>query len=355
MEIMKWVVNYVKRNRWLYYISLVIFMVISVGLILINALKGTEPLYEVLGNLSWNNQWNWFCLWTSTVTALVYIWFYYIPVVYTELNRLKGAFDNERYQHLYKKYRGWMKQFNLGNPGISRKLKLVYIFLWGVFLIAFLIFMWLISAILDFELILTILFEIQFGFVIILNFSGFYICIVFVYFLIRVYRMEQNEKLCYIVEIPSTTYGFQILNNTANKIYLYVSFQSMFCTVTYFCFWKIICADMCWVSGVSWMVVVLFLYVAFFCIIFGLVVWLAIILSSRIYLYKLHEEWKLRSSKVFEKEYQKNINDQDRIEYIVLIKERLMQDKVSIKKWDMIISLAALAANLVTVWSILDM
>ena len=207
----------------------------------------------------------------------------------------------------------------------------------------------------DFNLVLIILFEILFGFVIILNFSGFYICIVFVYFLMRVYRLEQNEKLCYIVEIPSITYGFQILNNTANKIYVYVFFQSMFCIATYFCFWKIICTDTCWVSSVSWMVVVLFLYVAFFCIIFGMVVWPAIILLSRLFLYKLHDEWKLRSSKVFEKEYQKNIKNQDRTECIVLIKERLTQDKISIRKWDIIISLAALAANLVTVWSIFDM
>ena len=353
MEIMKWVANCVKRNRGLYYISLVILAVISVGLILINVVKETKPFCDVLYNLPWNNQCNWFFLWTSTVIVLVYIWLYYIPVVYTELGRLKGAFDNKRYHHLYKKYRGWIKQFNLENSGTSRKLKLAYTFLWGVFLVAFLIFIWLIAEILDFDFILIMLFEILSGSVIILNFSGFYICIVFVYFLICVYRLEQNEKLCYIVEIPSTTYGFQILNNTANTLYLYVSFQSMFCTATYFCFWKIICTDMA--LGVSWIVAVPFLYVAFFCIAFGLTAWPVIILLSRIYLYKLHEEWKLRSSKLFEKKYQKNIKNKDNTEFIVLIKERLTQDKVSIRKWDMIISLTTLAANLVTAWSIFDM
>lgn len=134
-----------------------------------------------------------------------------------------------------------------------------------------------------------------------------YICIVFVYFLIWVYKLGQKRKLNYIEELPSATYGLQVLCHTANIIWLYALFNSMFCVVTGFCTWKIIVINRFWFSDIHWITVLAFLYITFFLVVFGLVACVTIILLTKSYLRKLHSEWKFQSSEMFEKEYQHNI------------------------------------------------
>lgn len=93
-----------------------------------------------------------------------------------------------------------------------------------------------------------------------------------------------------------------------------------------------------------------FLYLTLFLIVFGLGTWIFIVLVSRAYLRRLHYEWVYRSSGDLQKTYRTTSGPPK--EQAVIDKERLYQDKISITGWDLLISLAALAANLFTAWSI---
>ncbi|MDE7334285.1 MAG: hypothetical protein K2O16_19065 [Lachnospiraceae bacterium] len=59
-------------------------------------------------------------------------------------------------------------------------------------------------------------------------------------------------------------------------------------------------------------------------------------------------------SEILEKKYQ-HAGKRDKKERILLAKEKLMQDKISIGIWEIIISFTTLAANLVTAGSIFGM
>ncbi len=95
-----------------------------------------------------------------------------------------------------------------------------------------------------------------------------------------------------------------------------------------------------------------FLYMTLFLILFGLTSWLFIILVSRIYLHRLHNKWKLRSYEKYEKMYQHARPQSSEMECILTDIGRVNQDKITMGSWEILISLIAIAANLVTAVSI---
>lgn len=172
----------------------------------------------------------------------------------------------------------------------------------------------------------------------------------FVYFLMRLYKEECENGLEHVDELPSVTHGFQVLLNTANTIYLYFLMDSFLCTVSFFALWRLTPKE-----GLTderyWMYVRPdFLYMTLFLIICGLGTWIFIVLVSRAYLRRLHYEWVYQSSLTLRETYRTASGTPK--EQTVISKERLYQDKISITGWDLLVSLAALAANLFTAWSI---
>lgn len=172
----------------------------------------------------------------------------------------------------------------------------------------------------------------------------------FVYFLMRLYREAGRNGLEYVEELPSVTHGFQLLLNIANTIYLYFLMDSFLSTVSFFALWKLTPKE--GLTGEHYWMFVRpdFLYLVLFLIICGLGTWVFIVLVSRAYLRRLHHEWVYQSSLALRKTYRTASGGPK--EQAVIDKERLYQDKISISGWDMLISLAALAANLFTAWSI---
>ena len=129
--------------------------------------------------------------------AVICIWFYYAPIVLSELEDLRSIFsETEEYIFLYQSYGRWMEQFDLRHPGRSRLFKMAYFLLWVLFLFDVWGLTWIIfGKKRSTDDILVLLYEVLVSSLIVLNFSSYYVCIIFVYFLIRVYALGQADKL----------------------------------------------------------------------------------------------------------------------------------------------------------------
>ena len=357
MEIMKWVANHVRQKSRLFYTFLFVLSIITIVLFTnnIGLDKSIPPILKIIPQIA---PWGWYIFWIGTIFTTVCIWFYYAPVVEADLNHLNTAFKNNQYHQLFQKYQGWGMQFKFRSTGLSWIYKIFYNILWLIFTATFLCLSYtVLSVIFSGQILLILLYGIMALTLILLNFSSYHICIIFVYFLTRVYRLAQEKYLPYVKEIPSTTYGFQVLNNTANTIYAYFLLDSFFCTISYFCFTKIIHSNEKLFESLqsNWVSLFIFVYVTFFMTIFGLISWLFIILLSRAYLHRLHTLWKLQTAEILEKNYQCISCTPTERKLIVSAKEKLAQDKISMGRWELFISLITIAANLATAASIFKM
>ena len=343
MEIMKWVATHVRQKSRLFYTFLIVLSIITIAL-LMNNIGLNDSKSPTLKIISKNAPWSWYILWIGTIFMTICIWFYYAPIVEADLYHLNTAFKNNQYHQLFQKYQGWVMQFKFRSVDLSWIYKIFYSILWLIFTAAFLYFSYLVlSKIFSGQILFILLYGIMALTLILLNFSSYHICIIFVYFLMRVYRLAQEKYLSYVKEIPSATYGFQVLNNTANTIYAYFLLDSFFCTISYFCFVKIIYSDEDFSSPLQTNLTNLsaFLYATFFMTAFGLISWLFIILLSRAYLHRLHTLWKLQTDEILEKKYQRLSCTPAERELLVSAKEKLAQDKISMGRWELFISLIA--------------
>lgn len=351
MGIMRWVAEKVRLKKGVYYGALLFYSVLTVILALgkiidFSDIFSTGPLFD-----EWEFQWLWYVTVAGMALVTILVWFYYAPIVCDNLDRLDGAFRGEEYEKLYGKCGGWMQQFNWKKEGGSRLFKITYFILWALYLIfSLLLYPWRALESCGFGLGLKVTFEALNMTLIVLNFSSYYICIVSVYFLMRICKLEQEKKLDYIKQYPSSTYGFQVLNHTLDTIVLYFLLDSLFCSVIYFSFWQIVSKD--GYKPKIWIEYWALLYVTFFLILFGLASWLFIILVSRIYLHRLHNHWKLRSYKGYEEMYRQARPESGEMDHILADIERLNQDKLTTGSWEMLISLLAIVANLATAVSI---
>lgn len=349
MEIMRFVKNQVEDKTLLFYLCVFFTMGVTIVLIVHNALSSQMPPQgeDIL----------WQILWIGSQMLLIYIWLYYASIVCKDLWRMKNAFNGKIYRKLYISFLRWLNQFSSKHSGKNRIFKAIYTVLWFFFFLASANFVacYLVpmntltqgGAVFYFLLVTM---------VILLNFSSYYICIMFVYFLMRLYKeehesdLEHKDGLEYVAKLPSVTHGFQVLLHIANTIYLYFLMDSFLCTISFFALWKLTPKE--GLAGEHyWMYVRLdFLYITIFLIVCGLGTWIFIVLVSRAYLRRLHYEWVYRSSLALRKTYRTTSGPKK--EQAIIDKERLYQDKISITGWDLFISLATLAANLFTAWSI---
>lgn len=369
MEIMRFIAELVRKSEKdtererrrrnkikyiLYYIALITEGVLTVMLALGNVVTFSDlSKVGVPWNVKWDLQWLWYFSAAGFMFATIIVWLYYAPVVCDILDKLKDAFRCKEYADLFERYQGWMKQFqfHLKTNVKSSLFKGVYLLIWAVFTLLFEFFFPRTALVVcGFSGILQVAFAILSVSVCVLNFSSYYICIVFVYFIMRLCKLERETKLDYIKQCPSATYGFQVLSRAFDIISLYFLLDSLFCSIAYYSFWQMASKEK-YDPGTAakyWA----FLYVTLFVIVLGLASWLFIILGSRVYLNRLHRWWKLRSYQSYKEEYwsgqwQPAVRDR-----ILADIDRLNQDKITMKSWEMLISLLAVVANLVTAASI---
>lgn len=346
MRIMSFVAKHVRSKSWLYHTILIVCGILTVILALGEMIASVSTLSIGPPWEKWKNQWNWYLLCSGMILAIIIVWFYYAPVVCDNLNRLKEAFQGEAYGQLHNRYQGWIHQLHFRMKGRSPYLKGVYGFCWLLFAVTFIIFTQSALNMCGFHWCVRGAFFVLTFITIVLNYSSYYLCIVFVYFLMRICKLEREEKLNYIEQYPSSTYGFQALRYASDTIFLYFLWDSLFCTIAYFSFWQIIFkAGYKPENEVEYVV---FLYVALFLMLFGLISWLYIILVSRTYLHRLHKEWKLRSYQKYEELYRHAAVQSMEMDHILEDIERINKDKITTGGWELLISLVAIIANVVT-------
>lgn len=345
MEIMRFVKNQVKDKTLLFYLCVFFTMGDTVVLIMDATFSNQTP--------PWGEDLVWRVLLIGPLMLIVYIWLYYAPIVCKDLWRLKNAFLDKIYPELYISFRRRLNQSLFLKGSIKEKVfKWTYTVLWLVFYLEFLFFvadyLFIKNRLLTWES--AVLYVCLTSIAITLNFSSYYICIMFVHFLMCLYKAQRENGLEHVAELPSVTHGFQVLLHTANTIYLYFLVDSFLSTIAFFALWKLTPKE--GLTGERyWMYVRLdFLYMTIFLIVCGLGTWIFIVLVSRAYLRRLHYEWVYCSSIALRKTYRTTSGAPK--EQAVIDKERLYQDKISITGWDLLISLTALAANLFTAWSI---
>ena len=387
MEILKYVAGNIKKRSPLFYICLfasaLIFIVILHGTVFsgeittkhgtAGQIQGIAPSY--MQNFFLFVQMKkidiriWSILELCALLGNIYIWFYYAPIFYEKLQNLGKIFgDNEDYQKLYKDFCYWTKQWNLSvtKRNLTRKnywIKWIYNVVWAFFFI--IVVAYSSSCFSDISLsgITIIMFVLLIVSMVLLNFSSYYNCVSFVYFVMRVLNLAQENKLDYVKEFPSATYGYQELKSTADMVYIYFLLDSSLCTIAYICFLGIIPMDM---TSCFYRFPRAGIIEVTFLILNGLVSWVGIALLLRTYLFRLHSSWKSSSLKAYQKEYNEIISRmkenkvrsgkklEGQKEDITNRMERLVQDRMAMNKWEFCTSIATLAADLATAGITMD-
>ena len=346
MEIMRWVKEQgeKKGRRYLFWVP----MFISASyLALWKVVYDVWPLPETLAGIAWDSHFLWHILFAVALAGIICVWMYYAPVVCRDLSRLKDAFPNSGYHILYGRFEGWLEQFKRW-PRKIWPLKVLYMILWGLYFFCFFLYYWAVlcqyfqNYAIGYKIFGFLAFFILTLTIIFLNYSSCYICIVFVYFLIRICRLDKDSPLSYLQEAPSATFGLQLLKHTANTICLYFLLDSLFCMVSFYCFRQIVNVKD---TPMVWFTWILLFYIAIFFVGFGLISCVSIVSGSRICLRRLHNEWRFRS---FKKYAAKKRKDPENAAYGQAM-EKLATDKVSAGLLDLLIPIGALATNIVTI------
>lgn len=240
-----------------------------------------------------------------------------------------------------------MKQFREKRATLGKTLvKIGYIVLWGGYIICVLIFLithlflvlpapWSCSLIAIFSLVL-----------ICLNFSSYYNCACYVYFLSKICRLAEQDRLSYVEELPSTTYGFQVLSNTSRLIHLYFFLDSFLCTVAHISFLSIAFSKAGLNVGLNFQFIS-FIYLNAFMILFGLVSWIGIMLMSHAYLHRIHNSWRLHILQTLQERYNIITGNEEK-EKIAFKINTIVHDNLLVDRWQQIMAITTFLANLAT-------
>lgn len=312
-------------------------------------------LYEfVIGANTLPSNSTWRILWILGISSVVYVWFYYAPIVYKNLNQLNDAFENEEYKNFYSSFYN-SEFFFTKKPIKYGKFRTIYTILWALFYAAVIFFVlyYLHCKFRSFSNKGCFLF-ILLGTIgnITLNFSSCYICIMYVFFLRGVSELAYKNYLRYVKEIPSLSHGFQMLLYNTRTMVLYFLLDSVSCTASFFSMWMLVNNHGGLGKDIGIFGMIAFFYIAIFIVGFGLVTWAFIVLGTRAYLYRIHHEWVYRMSATLERDYWMAPYARQRNK-IVLAKERLYKDRALQTGWELLLSIAAILPNLVIASNIL--
>jgi len=346
MEIMGKIAYCVREKSWMYYVMLFFSLLFTVTLLAAGNLEIFKADADMdLAALCKDHLA--FSLSIISFSLIIVIWFYYADYVYQRLDTLGELFPHHQgYAELAGHANSWFYQFDLSRPGGSRKFKLIYQMTWIAFSSFSLFFTWSCFDNRGFQPLVIIPFEFLNVFLLVLNFSSYYICIVFVYFLMRLYKLEREDRLDYVQECPSLSHGFFALRHFSEVIYRYFLFDSLLCTVAYLLFLFFSLDPLSFGDDPVFKV-------SFFCttiplFLFGLTTWVGIVLLSRAYLNRVHESWKLRSSQWLQEQYARAADDAAR-NAVTLKQERVLQDTVPTSIWEILFSAVTLLANFATI------
>lgn len=251
MEILEFVEKNVRKRSWWYYIWVSISVLIAIYIIMeivvfgeITAVgKGLKPAGQEIRFLEQCTKLDvklWCFLQVCSLLGIIYIWFYYAPIFYEELVGVENLFKGKDYRQLCNSHKHWIRQFNCRGNRKETAVKSIYGVMWFVFIVVFIFYSYdYLSNVFE-EKIVVAAVEILIYASALLNFSSYYNCVSFVYFVMKVFKLAKDDKLNYVKEIPSTTYGYQELKRTADTIYLYFLIDSSLCTVAYLSFWCIV-------------------------------------------------------------------------------------------------------------------
>ncbi len=202
MEIMEFVNQYLAPNRThTRYYGVLLLLMIAVSQIWYKCTK-LSICWELL-----------ICQLISMAT--IAIWIGGAPSFFKLTKSLYKAFDGEEYHKLAEKHRQWIRQFSFQDQYETDALtvfKLTYLLIW---LLCWIYVAW---ALFHYQMLPTDFLGIStvvlLGITLILNFSSYYTCIVYTYFL---YRVSILKSLKYNKYTPSATEGYQNLRQGAQR------------------------------------------------------------------------------------------------------------------------------------------
>ncbi len=348
MGLIKKIAEIEKKRGFLFYGFFTSISVIALFIVLSKIVSELQPFSKKLVYKNINPDWIWYVLWIGSIVAILCIWVYYAPIVCNKFSRLENAFSDTQYCHLYSSFQKWIYFFS--HPHFSRLLlfKFTYLLFWALFFGEFFYFSWQTLKILytnmclvRYAYILLIIFSTSF------NFFSYYICIIYVYFLIKITKSEHDSPLEYIESCPSLTYGIQTLINVSSTINIYFLLDSFLCTTAYFSYWNILLKNKQVLDKLNGYLFIAFIYVSVFMVMFGLLSWIFIVFLSRIYIVRLHDLWKERSLVKLNEKYQTSSDQREQAAIENKLKD-LFHDRISIGWLELSISFTTLAANIFT-------
>lgn len=340
MEIMKHIavnMSHKKINMYIYFLTplaLLLFFIYNSDLTdTINKLnKADGYTYRVLYYMP-----------SVIMIILIYIWFYFSQILYKNIKKLNGIFGNNRkYNIVYKSLKKQMNQFKLYKNVTGSIFKILYTIFW---IITWSLYIFSIHSLhLIPDDVAGYMFVIFIFFIILLNFSSYYSCVVLVFFFKKVANISD---LRYNKYRPCETVGFQRLLQTSNTAYLFFLLDSFSCMLIQFmlmCRYKMEC-DL--YNKVPDDFRILF-FLTLMALMLGLLSFCIITFFLKFYLRRLYNNWKEKALSSFqEKLYNaENKKNEDKVEKILVKIDMVYRDKKEIHETNIITSIVSISTIL---------
>lgn len=277
--------------------------------------------------------------------VVIYVWLRVTPYYYDYLHSLENVFDdNPEYKEEYSKFVHRAEQFNLSYGSKSSWLKAIYLMTWVLFGVGFDYCLTCLKLLPSGNMGYIALFFI--AIMQIFNFSSYFICMAFTYFIIGVTRIK---NLKYNIYIPSATYGFRQIRKAANITYLFFLVDSFICIFAYtYYVWL-------FAPGNNLLKDHIFIFIFISLYLGGFGLWSFIIITFRVkfYLNRMYNNWKENSVKVFQEKLYKaeKKKDEIRISAVNEIIANLQKDKMDVSRIEVIVSFSTFVLNIISIAS----
>lgn len=322
MEIMKFVSCQLPlSNRRTKCLGLVLFFMVILTHILHAHAHSQEDLWEVLRPD--------FFLCQMLTLLMVYTWIVSCPFFYTHVMGLGELFKEPRYIELARDHQQWIQQFSYISGGkiTLKSWKLLYLLLWSS---SWSYVVWVLfhyrmipEGPLGWSMFVLIFL------VLALNFSSYYTCIAFVYFL---YRVVKLKDLRYNRFTPSATAGHQKLMRGAQNgstmfliVLLFLTFSGVIMTYGGLHRWKSDC-----ISTEAKIHIGIMTFIVLF---FGFGAFIILFLLPKFLMQSQVRAWRDQSLLKFQKDLYlaEDSGDWGKVERISQRIRTLMEDKVSLQ------------------------
>lgn len=273
----------------------------------------------------------------------IHIWLYGSSKFYEGIKRLRSFFDAAAYKRICDAFRHWGYLWWMDSGKSFRNfIKVFYTFIWIAYCICIInvfvihyhfipINIYGFTTIVLYVLVMT------------LNYSSYYLCIAYVFFLrsISKIELEHNEQ------IPSSTWGFQRLLHDSSMVSIAFLVDSMIYVVIYFIEIYVMIGGKYFYDIALFKEKILLGYVTFFTLLPSLFSFFIVFILPKVFLDRLLKRWKLEELKRLDDELKNGpvLGDSSRDRKQLMI-DHIIHDRIRFGRFEIGTAVLSLMVNL---------